>query len=86
MEKIKILALFGKSGAGKDTVQKYIVKKIPSLFNGIVSCTTRPQREFEYNGKDYHFISLMRCIDFYNDDTFQAFIKCETNGVTPSQS
>lgn len=33
--------------------------------------------------KDYYFISLMRCIDFYNDDTFQAIINCQADDVVP---
>lgn len=51
----KILALFGKSSAGKDTVQKWITQNIPNTI-GIVSCTTRPKRDYEINGKDYYFL------------------------------
>ena len=29
-QKYKIIALFGKSGVGKDTLQKYLIKKIPT--------------------------------------------------------
>ena len=53
--KYKILALFGKSGAGKDTIQKWLIEKFPN-WNGIVSCTTRPKREYERDGIDYHFL------------------------------
>lgn len=53
--KIKILALFGKSGSGKDTIQKFLVKE--RGMNGIISCTTRPKREHEKDGVDYHFLS-----------------------------
>ena len=52
MQKIKIIALFGHSGSGKDTIQKWIVSHYPDKFNGIVSCTTRPERENEENGKE----------------------------------
>lgn len=57
MQKIKIIALFGKSGAGKDTIQKWIMKHYPNKFNSIVSCTTRPKREGEIDGKDYFFLT-----------------------------
>lgn len=57
MNKIKILALFGKSGAGKDTIQKWIVSKYPLNTNSIVPYTTRPPREGEINGIDYHFVT-----------------------------
>lgn len=56
MEKIKILALFGKSASGKDNIQKWIVKNCPKI-NGIVSCTTRPPRSTEKHGVDYFFLS-----------------------------
>lgn len=56
MKKIKIIALFGKSGAGKDTIQNAVLAEFPEI-NGIVSCTTRPMREYETNGIDYHFMS-----------------------------
>lgn len=55
--KIKILALFGKSASGKDTIQKWIVENFPELTKGIVSCTTRPPREGEKDGVAYHFLS-----------------------------
>ena len=56
MNKYKIIALFGKSGAGKDTLQKYLIKKLPNS-KEIISCTTRPKREYEKDGIDYHFLT-----------------------------
>ena len=53
----KIIALFGKSGSGKDTIQKWMVSNLKNM-NGIVSCTTRPPRDNEIDGVDYHFIDL----------------------------
>lgn len=54
-DKIKVLALFGKSGAGKDTIQKWLVRT--QDMHGIVPCTTRPPRENEKDGQDYFFMS-----------------------------
>jgi guanylate kinase len=51
-----IIALIGKSGAGKDTILKELCLRNP-FYNNIVSCTTRPPRENEMNGIDYYFIS-----------------------------
>lgn len=56
MKKINVLALFGESGAGKDTIQKWMVSNIPNT-HGIISCTTRPKRDYEEEGKDYYFLT-----------------------------
>ena len=56
MNKYKIIALFGESGAGKDTIQQWIVSNIPET-KGIVSCTTRPKRDYEIEDIDYHFLT-----------------------------
>ena len=66
--KYKVLALFGKSGAGKDTIQKWLTTNYN--MNGIISCTTRPKRDYEKDGVDYHFLS--------NEEFAQ---KCEENGI-----
>lgn len=57
--RIKILAIMGKAGSGKDTIVRKIIKKnlIPNAVP-IVSCTTRPPRDYEVDGKDYHFITF----------------------------
>lgn len=57
MNKYKILALFGPSGSGKDTIAKYIVEHYPSQTSAIVSCTTRPKRDYEKNKVDYYFLT-----------------------------
>lgn len=49
-----MLLLCGKSCAGKDTIQKELIKM---GMKSIVSYTTRPPREHETEGIEYHFIS-----------------------------
>lgn len=56
-KKIKILALFGKSAAGKDDIQNWIIRHFPGYCNKIVSYTTRPPREGERDGENYFFIT-----------------------------
>lgn len=51
----KIIALIGQSGAGKDRLLRQILKNCPDAHE-IVSCTTRPPREGEIEGKNYHFL------------------------------
>lgn len=51
-----IFTISAPSGTGKSTLCKAILKEIPDL-SFSVSYTTRPQRENEIDGVDYHFIS-----------------------------
>ena len=53
---IKIVALFGPSCAGKDTIAKYLKDKMPNTHE-IISCTTRPKRDYEQEGVDYFFLT-----------------------------
>lgn len=56
--KYQVLAIMGKSASGKDSIVKETIHRHPGLFNPVVSCTTRPPRDYEENGKDYYFLSL----------------------------
>ena len=51
-----LIIIMGKSGSGKDTIYKEILKKDKSL-HPIVLYTTRDIRPGEKNGVDYHFVS-----------------------------
>ena len=44
------------SGAGKTSISREFLRMFPDI-RFSVSCTTRPPRPGEVNGKDYHFIS-----------------------------
>lgn len=52
--KIVVVALFGKSGSGKDTLLQKIKYAKPE-YNKIVMTTTRPKRDYEIDGIHYHF-------------------------------
>ena len=56
MKKIKIVALIGKAGAGKDFWLRYICENWEEVHE-IISCTTRPARFGEINDVNYHFLS-----------------------------
>lgn len=51
-----IVALMGEAGSGKDTILHDIVSLDPNLHE-IISCTSRPMREGEQEGKNYYYIS-----------------------------
>lgn len=50
----KIFYLMGKSSSGKDTVYKKIKERFPFLKTAVLY-TTRPIREGEKEGREYHF-------------------------------
>lgn len=55
-----ILILCGKAASGKDTLKKYIIRTLELSgieFNNVVNTTTRPPREGEVDGVNYHFCS-----------------------------
>lgn len=53
--KYKIIALFGKSGAGKDTLLRDL-DNLDNNYKKIITTTTRPKRDYEKDNIDYHFI------------------------------
>lgn len=55
MEQSKFIALVGASATGKSTVERILQTEYG--FNRCVSFTTRPMREYEIDGVDYHFIT-----------------------------
>jgi guanylate kinase len=50
------VVLSAPSGAGKTTIAKALVEHVPDVVFS-VSATTRPAREHEVDGVDYHFVS-----------------------------
>lgn len=55
--KIQVVAFVGKSGAGKDYCAKKLHNENLDTTHFIVSSTTRPIRDYEKEGVDYHFLS-----------------------------
>jgi guanylate kinase len=54
-----MLVLSSPSGAGKTTLSRMLLKADGQI-NLSVSVTTRPQRRGEVDGRDYHFIDMVR--------------------------
>lgn len=52
----KVIALIGEAGSGKDTLMQSVLAKTDKLHE-VISCTTRPPREGEVNGVNYHFLT-----------------------------
>ena len=52
----KLFCIMGKSASGKDTVYKALVKDPELDLHTVVPYTTRPIREGEAEGEEYHFV------------------------------
>lgn len=52
----RVFVIAGPSGSGKTTIYKRLLKEEPGI-NFSVSATTRPPRQGEVDGQDYHFLS-----------------------------
>ena len=56
MNKIKLIAIIGRSASGKDHLFRHTLKNNPNL-NPVIHYTTRPRRDGEVDGKDYFFVT-----------------------------
>lgn len=53
----KLFCIMGRSASGKDTIFKRLVQDETLNLKTVVSYTTRPMREGEREGVEYHFVS-----------------------------
>ncbi|HKK32291.1 MAG TPA: guanylate kinase [Desulfomicrobiaceae bacterium] len=80
-----LLVISAPSGAGKSTLIARLRKKFPG-FGFSVSCTTRPPREGEVDGKDYHFITKDLFLDRISSGSFAEWAEVHGNYYgTPKQ-
>lgn len=70
-----ITLYIGKSGAGKDT---FLKKQVALGVDPIISYTTRPMREGEVDGVDYHFVSLVRFLEMLDKGQLAEWRKYDT--------
>jgi guanylate kinase len=55
---IKLVALMGKAGSGKDRLLTEIINRDEyNHFQKVINCTTRPIREHEVDGVNYHYLT-----------------------------
>ena len=53
----KLFCIMGKSASGKDTIFKHLIQDETLGLKTVVSYTTRPMREGEQDGVEYHFVT-----------------------------
>ncbi|MCB2206891.1 MAG: guanylate kinase [Bacteroidetes bacterium] len=56
-EKGKLIIFSAPSGAGKTTLVRYVMSRIDTLTFSVSACS-RKKRDYETDGKDYHFLSI----------------------------
>jgi guanylate kinase len=52
-----VVVVTGTSGAGKGTLEKILLQRMPDVFELAVSATTRERRPSEQEGREYYFVS-----------------------------
>ncbi|MBU2598918.1 MAG: guanylate kinase [Actinobacteria bacterium] len=74
----KLIVISGPSGAGKTTLIRKVMQKIPTLTFS-VSATTRAIREGEIESVDYFFVSPEEFNDLIRNDAFIEWAKVHGN-------
>ncbi|MEK7165340.1 MAG: guanylate kinase [Patescibacteria group bacterium] len=69
-----LIILTGPTAAGKDTVMKKLLEKRPTLIR-MVTTNSRPMREGEVEGTDYHFVSREDFEKLIADDAFVEWVE-----------
>lgn len=69
-----LVVVTAPSGAGKTTLIKRLLDDIPTLMFSI-SHTTRPKRETEVDGKDYHFVTRETFEEMIDNNEFIEWAK-----------
>lgn len=65
----KLFLLLGKTSSGKDSVLQSLLPKMSSLnIETLPSCTTRPIRANEIQGREYYFTTLKEFDKLYKDN------------------
>ena len=57
LDQCKVVILSAPAGTGKTTLFKKLVQEFPKYVIQSISCTTRPPRQGEIDGKDYIFLT-----------------------------
>lgn len=79
---MKIYFLVGQSSTGKDTIKAKLLSTMPSL-KDYVYCTTRPMRDGEIEGREYHFKSREDYVEDINSGVVIESRVYNFNGNTP---
>lgn len=71
----QLFIISAPAGAGKTTLVKYLVAAFPNVVQA-PSLTTRPRRDDEIDGKDYHFVSKEEFLKESLKESFSNMLNC----------
>ena len=69
-----VVVITGTSGAGKGTLEKILLQRMPSVFDLAVSATTRERRPSEQEGREYYFVSESVFEQRVQEDEFLEYV------------
>jgi guanylate kinase len=69
-----VVVVTGTSGAGKGTLEKILLQRMPDVFELAVSATTRPRRPSEQEGREYYFVTETVFQHRVEDDAFLEYV------------
>ena len=69
-----VVVVTGTSGAGKGTLEKMLLDRMPDVFELAVSATTRERRPAEQEGREYYFVSEAVFEQRVQEDEFLEYV------------
>jgi guanylate kinase len=69
-----VVVITGTSGAGKGTLEKILLQRMPDVFELAVSATTRERRPSEQDGREYYFVSEAVFEQRVKEDEFLEYV------------
>ena len=69
-----VVVVTGTSGAGKGTLERLLLERMPDLFELAVSATTRERRPSEQEGREYYFVSEAVFEQRVREDEFLEYV------------
>jgi guanylate kinase len=69
-----VVVVTGTSGAGKGTLEKILLERMPDVFELAVSATTRERRPTEQEGREYYFVSESVFEQRVQEDEFLEYV------------
>jgi guanylate kinase len=70
-----VVVVTGTSGAGKGTLEKILLQRLPDLVELAVSATTRERRPSEQHGREYYFLTEREFDSLVEKDEFLEYVE-----------